>query len=298
MRGLTPFVNFAVTSPLLLMDRRRFLIRCGMSAAVAAGIGYPLLIERYRFQVNRYEIPIVGLPPEFEGFTVVHLTDLHYGFLMPMAVIRHLIRQANALQKDVIVCTGDYVHEHNRTNQIDKVWPELSQLRARQGVYSVLGNHDHWADSNRSLDCLRRSGQDVRHKAVSITRGLARIWIGGAGDFWEDTPGVDRAFEGVAPEEKKILLAHNPDTVDTAFHTRIDLVISGHTHGGQVVVPFWGPPILPVLNKTYSSGLIQTKKATVFISRGLGWAILPVRLNCLPEIAVLRLVRRQPAADA
>ena len=258
-------------------------------------IGYPVLIERYRFQINRYEIPIAGLPPEFEGFSIVHLTDLHYGFLMPLAVVRRLIRQANMLEKDAIACTGDYVHQHNRTEQIDKVWPELIKLRAAEGVYSVLGNHDHWADSRKSLDWLRRSGQDVRHRAVSVTRDSARIWIGGAGDRWEDVSGVDEAFRFVPDGETKILLAHNPDTVDTAFHVRIDLVISGHTHGGQVVVPFWGPPILPVLNKRYSSGLIQTKKTTLFISRGLGWAILPLRFNCLPEIAVLRLTgRRRP----
>jgi len=280
------------------MNRRSFLKRCLLSAAAAGVIGYPLFVERYRFQVNRYDVPVAGLPPKFEGFTVVHLTDLHYGPLMPLAVVRHLIRRANAIEKDMIVCTGDYVHEHNRTKQIDRVWPELVKLQAPHGVYSVLGNHDHWADTRKSLDWLRTSGQDVRHRAVPINRGSARIWIGGAGDFWEDAPGIDQAFRTVPPGETKILLAHNPDTVDTAYHTRIQLVISGHTHGGQVVVPFWGPPILPVLNKKYSSGLIHTQKTTLFISRGLGWAIVPVRLNCLPELAVIRLVRQQRGVDA
>ncbi len=279
------------------MNRRSFLKRCSLTAAIAAICGYPLLVERYLFQVNRYQIPVAGLPPEFEGFTIVHLTDLHYGFLMPMVVIRHLIHQANALKKDVIVCTGDYVHEHNRTEQIDRVWPELSKLQAVHGVYSVLGNHDHWADSSRSLDWLHRSGQDVRHQAVSISRGAARLWIGGAGDFWEDDPGIDRAFKTVPPGETKILLAHNPDTIDTAYHTRLNLVISGHTHGGQVILPFWGPPILPVINKRYASGVVATEKTMLFISRGLGWAILPVRLNCLPEIAVLRLSRQLLTVD-
>ena len=271
------------------MNRRRFLKRSALAAALATIVGYPLMVERYRFQINHYDIPVAGLAPEFDGFSIVHLTDLHYGFLMPLVIIRHLIRKANGLKKDVIVCTGDYVHEHNRTRQIDTVWPELIRLRATDGVYSVLGNHDHWANSVRSLDWLARSGQDVRHRAVPITRKSQRLWIGGAGDFWEDEPGIDRAFSAVPPGETKILLAHNPDTIDTAFHTRIDLVISGHTHGGQIILPFWGPPILPVINKRYSSGLIRTADTTLFISRGLGWAILPLRLNCLPEIAVLRL---------
>ena len=277
------------------MNRRKFLIRCSFGAAAAAVFGYPAMIERYRFQVNRYEVPVVDLPPEFEGFTIAHLTDLHYGFLMPLTVVRYLIRKANALEKDMIVCTGDYVHEHGQTGQIDSVWPELIKLRAKDGVYSVLGNHDHWADTSKSLYWLRASGQDVRHRAVSIRRGPAQIWIGGAGDLWEDDPGIDRAFEPVPPGEVKILLAHNPDTVDTAYRRRLSLVISGHTHGGQVVLPVWGAPILPVRNKRYSSGLIHTTKTTLFISRGLGWAILPVRLNCLPEIALLKLVRPKAA---
>jgi predicted MPP superfamily phosphohydrolase len=280
------------------MNRRSFLKRWLRLILVAGVVGYPLFIERYRFQINRYDIPVAGLPPVFEGFTIVQLTDLHYGPLMPLALVRHLIHQANALEKDIIVCTGDYVNEHDRAKQIDRVWPELIKLEAADGVYSVLGNHDHWADARKSIDWLRRSGQDVRHRAVAINRGAARIWIGGAGDFWEDEPGIDRAFRTVPPQEFKILLAHNPDTIDTVYTTRVDLVIAGHTHGGQVRVPFWGPPVLPVINKRYASGIIHARHTTLFISRGLGWAIVPVRLNCLPEIAVLRLKQASAAGVA
>ncbi len=276
------------------MNRRSFLKRGLRFIIAGAVVGYPLFIERYRFQVNRYDVPAAGLPQEFEGFTIVQLTDLHYGPLMPLTLVRHLVQRANALEKDIIVCTGDYVNERDRANQIDRVWPELIKLEAPGGVYSVLGNHDHWADARKSIDWLHRSGQNLRHRSVAISRGASRIWIGGAGDFWEDELGIDRAFRTAPPGEFKILLAHNPDTIDTVYTTRIDLAIAGHTHGGQVRVPFWGPPILPVINKRYASGIVHTGHTTLFISRGLGWAIVPVRLNCLPEIAVLRL--RQAAA--
>lgn len=273
------------------MSRRKFLARGALGALGACLAGYPFFIERYLFQVNTYNIPVANLPVEFNGFTIVQLTDLHYGFLMPLSAIRYIAHKANALHKDLIVCTGDYVHERNSTRQIDTVWPELNQLSAEHGVYSVLGNHDHWSNFQRSLYWLSRSGQNVRHRAVSINKGAARIWIGGAGDYWEDELGIDRAFQNVPPRDCKILLAHNPDTADTGFQTRIDLMISGHTHGGQVVIPFRGPPILPVANKRYASGFIKTNKTRLFISKGLGWAIIPVRLNCLPEIAVLKLER-------
>jgi predicted MPP superfamily phosphohydrolase len=274
-----------------LTNRRNFLKTVCFGTGAALVSAYPFFIERYLFQINTYVIPVPRLPESFQDFTIVQITDLHYGFLMPMAAVKHVIDRTNRLEKDLVVCTGDNVHERNSTRQIDAVWPELMRLEAPCGVYSVLGNHDHWADSGRSLEWLKRSGQNLHHRAVAIQKDGHRIWIGGAGDFWEDTPGIDHAFRNVPAEACKILLAHNPDTADTSFRTAIDLMISGHTHGGQVVIPFWGPPILPVANKRYSSGLINTAKMRIFISRGIGWAIIPVRLNCLPEIAVLKLRR-------
>jgi hypothetical protein len=271
------------------MDRRQFLKSASIGAGAVLLASYPFFIERYLFQVNTYEIPVPRLPSAFHGFTIVQITDIHYGFLMPMAAVRHVIARTNRLEKDLVVCTGDYVHERNSNRQIDAVWPELNRLEAPFGVFSVLGNHDHWADTDRSLEWLQRSGQNLRHRATALRKGRHRIWIGGAGDYWEDDLGVDRAFENVPPEECKILLAHNPDTADTFFQTAVDLIIAGHTHGGQVVVPFWGPPILPVSNKRYSSGLIAGSKIRVFISRGIGWTLVPVRFNCRPEIAVLKL---------
>ncbi len=107
----------------------------------------------------------------------------------------------------------------------------------------------------------------------------------------EDELGIDDAFRHVPDSDCKILLSHNPDSADTDYKSRIDLMISGHTHGGQVIIPFVGAPILPVKNKLYSSGHIRNEGTNLYISRGLGWAMIPVRFNCLPEISVLRLVR-------
>jgi len=272
------------------MNRRSFLKLALYGGATALLGSYPVFIERNLVQVNRYEIPIADLPTSFHGFTIAQLTDLHLGFLVSESVIRGIVHRTNSLRTDLVVCTGDYVHERNATRQIDKVWPILSKLKAKHGVYSVLGNHDHWADTRRSLYWLARTGQDLRHQCKPITRGEDRVYIGGAGDLWEDRLKIDKTFMGVRRNECKILLAHNPDSVDTAFDTALSLVISGHTHGGQVVVPFYGPPVLPVNNKAYASGLITTPRTQLFISRGLGWAIYPIRFNCYPEIAVLELV--------
>lgn len=272
------------------MNRRAFLKFMLYGGAVAIVGSYPVLIERNIVYVNRYKIPIDNLPPSFHGFTLAQLTDVHIGFLVSESFVEGIVHRTNRLRADVIVCTGDYVHERNTIEEIEKVWPILSKLKAKYGVYSVLGNHDHWADFDRSLYWLERTGQNIRHECKAIYKGRDRILIGGAGDYWEDELKIDMAFSCSNENECRLLLSHNPDSVDTEFNTPLSLVLSGHTHGGQVVIPFFGPPMLPVKNKDYSSGLISTPRAQLFISRGIGWAIYPVRFNCYPEIAVLELV--------
>lgn len=278
------------------MNRRSFLKLALSSGALALVGSYPIFIERNIVLVNRYKIPVDNLPPAFHGFTLAHLTDVHLGFLVSQSFVEEIVHRINGLDTDVIVCTGDYVHESNSIEEIDKVWPILSKLSARHGVYSVLGNHDHWADTNRSLYWLERSGQNIRHQCKPIYKGRERILIGGAGDFWGDELKIDRIFSGSDQDDIRILLSHNPDSVDTEFVTPLSLVLSGHTHGGQVVIPFGGAPWVPVKNKNYVSGLIATPRTSLFISRGIGWTILPMRFNCYPEIAVLELVNPRLAA--
>lgn len=270
---------------------RRQLIKFTLYGGACTLIGsYPVFIERYMVQVNHYVVSINNLPLPFQGFTLAHLTDIHLGFLVSADFVKGIIQKTNALKTDMIVCTGDYVHARNTLEEIDQVWPLLAQLQAKYGVYSVLGNHDHWADLERSLYWLERTCQNLRHRYQSIAKAGKRILIGGTGDFWEDVLKIDEVFASSDPDECKILLSHNPDAVDTDYETSLSLVLSGHTHGGQVVIPGWGAPVLPVKNKKYISGLIKTAKTQLFISRGIGWAIYPVRFNCYPEIAVLHLV--------
>jgi predicted MPP superfamily phosphohydrolase len=272
------------------ITRRQFLKRLSSFGSLGLVASYPVFIERSIVLTNTYRIPVPNLPKAFSGLRIVHLTDLHYGFLVPLKFIGHVVRRANELKPDLIVCTGDYVHEKNSTAQINEVWPVLSRLTAPLGVYSVLGNHDHWADTERSDHWLKRTGQDLRHKTVRLEREGQGLWIAGAGDLWEDRRNLDGLLGGIPDHDCRIVLAHNPDTADTNYSRRIDLMLSGHTHGGQVNIPFIGPPVLPVRNKTYSSGLKRSPRGCrVFISRGIGWTIYPIRFNCYPEIAVLEL---------
>ncbi len=273
------------------ITRRQFLRRASCLGFLGILASYPVFIERYIVLTNIYRIPVPNLPEAFSGFRIVQLADLHYGLLVPIGLIRHVVSRANQLKPDLIVCTGDYVHERNSAAQIEKVWPVLSKLTAPFGVCSVLGNHDHWADTARSDYWLKRTRQDLRHKVVRIQRERQTLWLAGAGDLWEDHRNLDAILSKIPDPECRIVLAHNPDSADTTYFGRIDLMVSGHTHGGQVDIPFLGTPVLPVQNKNYSSGLKQSLRGSrVFISKGIGWAIYPVRFNCYPEIAVLELV--------
>jgi len=173
---------------------------------------------------------------QFLRFTVVHLTDLHYGFLEPLSFLEQVVEKANGLRKDVIVCTGDYVLKRvGRSPKIDKIWSVLSELMAPLGVYSVLGNHDHWVDSASSIHWLQKSGQDLRHRVHCFEREGQRLWLAGGGDLQEDHMSFDTLLETVPQGDCRIVLAHNPDSADSHFSQRVDLMVCGHTHGGQWV---------------------------------------------------------------
>jgi len=213
---------------------------------------------------------------------------------VPLRLIKSVIERANAIPRDMIVCTGDYIHERNSAHQIEKIRPVLATLNAPFGVLSVLGNHDHWGDTKRSVSWLNKAGQNMRHHIRNIGKNGQGLWFIGAGDLWEDHVSIDGLMKPIPKDECAIILAHNPDSADTIVESKPDLFISGHTHGGQVNIPFFGTPILPVENKNYSFGLKRSiSDIPVFISRGIGWALCPVRFNCFPEIAVLTLTKNR-----
>ncbi|NCU41021.1 twin-arginine translocation signal domain-containing protein [Candidatus Saccharibacteria bacterium] len=189
------------------MNRRQFLKFSALTAATGIICSYPVFIERYAVQVNIYKISLPTLPQQFNVFTIVHLTDLHYGPLVQLFFIRYIIGITNSLKKDVTVYTGDYVHKRNTDEEINVVWPVLSELRAPCGVFSVLGNHDHWADSNRSAYWLERSGQNIRNSTYCFEREGKRLWIAGGGDLWEDHKNFDSILMNIPEEDCRIVLA-------------------------------------------------------------------------------------------
>jgi uncharacterized protein len=268
------------------MNRRKFL---GLALkTVAAGGAYTALEAKW-CRVTSVSIEMPRLPESFAGLRIAFLSDIHHGPFVPLAYVRHAVAMANALAPDLILLGGDYVHRNR--SYIAPCIHELGKLQAPLGVHAVLGNHDHWESASETKQALAQAKiRELTNTAIWLQRGEARLRLGGVGDLWEDRQRLHSVLDGVSEKDPCLLLSHNPDYVERIQDGRIGLVLSGHTHGGQVVVPGYGSPIVPSrYGQKYAHGLVQGPVARVFVTRGVGTVTPPVRLFCRPEIALLTL---------
>ena len=254
-----------------------------------------LLLMAYSFFESRWvkitEIAIksVEIPDSFNGSKVLFLTDIHFGAYLTSGRLSRIVKQVNALHPDLILLGGDYV---NRTSRhIEPVFRELGQLQSVFGTYGALGNHDHWADAALTRKMMLQYGiQSVDNQSVWIRKGNDSIKIGGVGDWWEDVQQPENTLKDLKPSDFAILLSHNPDYLDNFQSDRIDLTLSGHTHGGQITFFGWWAPILRSdFGQKYRYGIIHSGKMVSYISSGIGAVLVPFRFFCRPEIVVIQL---------
>lgn len=272
------------------LTRRGFLkggaIFCGALAFDS------VFVETIRIRVEETVIRIAGLPPDFEGFKICQLTDIHHGMAFDIEYLARCVRQANELAPDLFVLTGDYVESDKR--YFPEVVKTLAGLEAKHGAFAILGNHDYYAGAEAAADVFKANGIPLlANRHIVITSGGAKICLAGVKDFVEDSADAAAALKGAPIDAPVILLSHNPDYAESLpLRQRIDLVISGHTHGGQVRLPFstFAPFVPSLYGQKYTGGLVRLGSGTqVYVSRGIGAAILPMRFNCPPELALLRL---------
>ncbi len=271
-------------------SRRAFLKRLGWAAGGLAvgGAGLDVAGERFWVQVTHPRIVVPGLPAAFEGLRICHLTDVHHGPWLSLKHVRKVVELALRQEPDVFVITGDLSHKHSR--YVLPVWDAMTPLEAPLGVWSVMGNHDWWHGIGPSRRGAEAAGiRMLDNRATALERGGERLWLAGVGDLWEDEQDLTGALAQTPADEPAILLTHNPDYADEMKDARVKLMLAGHSHGGQICPPFMGP--LKVPNKMkYAAGLVQTGVSQIYISRGIGMAILPFRMNCRPELPVFELV--------
>jgi uncharacterized protein len=300
------------------MNRRDFLkllLVAGLGLPAAA-TAYALEVEPAWIEVTQTDVFIPGLPAPFDGLRLAHLSDLHFGTYLPLRRLEHVVDQVNSLGVDLVALTGDYVSEpvtatymrdrimrlpnpvFRRSPNAEAVFgtciPRLAQIEAPYGLLAVLGNHDHWVDAAVGRKHLAAAGiRLVENRHVVLERGGAALVVAGVDDLWEGEQDLKAAFSGAPPagEAPRLLLCHNPDfAVDpTVDLHRVSLMLSGHTHGGQVTVPGLGAPLLPIENRQFARGLVRTAWGQVYVSRGIGQTTPPVRFMTRPEIAVIKL---------
>ena len=248
-----------------------------------------------RFTVNDERIWLDALPNSFHGLRVVQISDIHHGLFLPKEWLSEAVRQANRLNPDIIALTGDFVTYSKRN--IGPAAELLGRLRARYGVFAVLGNHDFRVDPSAITEALRRQHIDVlRNRHVTLWFGGESLYLAGVDDYGYGAD-LRRAMRGVPREAATVLLAHNPRVIHLASRHNVSLVLSGHTHGGQVNLPLFGTVYGRSPERLrYKIGWDRMAATQIYVSRGIGTIVLPWRLRCPAEITHLELLQGASSA--
>jgi predicted MPP superfamily phosphohydrolase len=268
-----------------------------------ARVHYATRVEPTWLELTRHEVPVAELPPAFRGMRLVQMTDFHGSRKVTPGYLREAVELAQAQEPDLAVLTGDFIHHGFK--HIKGVARELGRLEAPHGVFAVLGNHDfsvrnalgmrRYRDLHRAVsDALEDQGIRVlRNETVRLMRGAESLHLTGLEDLWSRMCDVEQAYADSRDALARLVLAHNPCTIDHLGGRRCDLMLSGHTHGGQVNLPGLGRVTLSRNGRRFAAGMYRVGDSHLYVNKGVGFGFR-VRFNVRPEVALLTL---QPAAE-
>ncbi|MFN8483371.1 MAG: metallophosphoesterase [Anaerolineae bacterium] len=289
-----------VSSTRILAETRREYGLRRLARYSRTAVEYLLTLRRHP-KPNEFDQPRVDhlplawpdLPPALDGLRIVQLSDLHVCAWMPLPLLQRAARLAVAQRPDVIVLTGDYISHARHADRYARIAAEgMADLRAPLGVYACLGNHDYEGDPRTIVREFERVGIPMlvnTHRRLAV--GGEALWLLGVDSARSGRPDLARALAGVPGDGFKVLLAHEPDFADRVAPAAVHLQLSGHSHGGQIVVPSVPVRWLPRLGRKYPRGLYRIGDMALYTNRGLGAGVLPLRHNCPPEITVIQLKR-------
>jgi predicted MPP superfamily phosphohydrolase len=285
---------------------RRNLLKNGFRFSLLALLGFGFA-GRNNVKTDQVTLRFSNLPEAFDGFRIVQISDLHASFWVGKPYLSGVIDQVNTLPKDLVVITGDII-----TGSVNDFWKRwlpsaggdyiamavetLSKLTSGPKL-AVLGNHDQWdgkETEGRLVNELLNIDIDVlRNRSQTLTRGTDRIALAGTDDLWF-TYDIDRALKDVPPEMFTIVLCHSPDVrEDIDARQKVELALCGHTHGGQVAIPYLSHHFIPINNSArYLAGLVEEPYGYTYVNRGIGTLVFPFRIGAPPEITSITLVRR------
>jgi predicted MPP superfamily phosphohydrolase len=286
-----------------VLTRRRFLAGAAVSAAAVSL--YSGELERHALTTEHRTVKIRNLPASFHGFTIAQLSDFHYRDYNEPYFIQHAVQAVNRLNPDMVALTGDFITAHRIPESSSVFGDRIRSDDANdcaailQGItcplrFCSLGNHDA-VDSKGVLAALRANHlAPLYNEHFAIDRGGDRLWVAGVADAYYDIPNLATTLPARKENEPVVLLGHEPDFADTVAHYGpVDLMLCGHTHGGQVRIPFMPALFLPAMGVRYVEGLFQVGNGMqLYVNRGLGTMHVPFRFNCPPELTQITL---QPA---
>jgi uncharacterized protein len=255
-------------------------------------IGFYVMIEPHWLMVKTYIIVNQDIPENFHNTKIIFLSDIHHGPYFSISRIRSLVNKVNLEKPDIILLGGDYVHRGAK--YITPCFYELRNLKAPLGVYGVLGNHDHWTNPDLTRKRMAEAGIALTdNRAFWLWKDGERIKIGGVGDYYEDVQDINPTTSDAQKSDFVILLSHNPDYAEWLKTDKVDLMLSGHTHGGQVTLfGFWAPLIPSSYGQKYRTGLIDLERFKIIVSNGIGAITPPVRFFARPQIVTVILKRK------
>ena len=269
------------------MTRREFLRR-GAGVAAVAGLGGGVF-GAYALQSHSRQAAIPRLPAAFDGLRVALIGDTHHGLYFPLSTVDASVQMARDFEPDIVLLLGDYAYGDAR--YLSPAIERLATLRAPLGVHAVLGNHDNKLGRQRAIEaCEQQKVSLLLNRGVWLERSGERIYLAGIDDLWTGFPDLDQALHGTGPDDCVFLASHNPDVIEQIRPGQAAFVFSGHTHGGQLHVPFLGSPMVPSkFGQKYRYGFVAGPHVAGYVTSGVGSVFPPIRFNCPPEVACLTL---------
>lgn len=276
-----------------------FKIAAVLIAAFLLITAYAYFIEPRRLVISEAILKVPHWSKELNGFKIVAISDIHAGSnSITEERLQKIAEAANAQNPDVIVLLGDYVSQIRGMRgplkmPIEVIAENLKGMRAKYGIYAVIGNHDHWYNEAKCREAFEKAGFKVlENEMASINLNRKTISLIGIEDFWKRYKvDIKDQLSDINPQENIIGITHNPDSFDQTPDA-LSLLIAGHTHGGQVNIPFYGPPIL-VAKSEYTRGHIEKDGKNLYVTSGIGTSGPPVRFGVPPEIAVITLEAKE-----
>jgi predicted MPP superfamily phosphohydrolase len=252
-------------------------------------LGIYVFLEPFLLEEKYVDLQSPDLPEQFRDTRIVFLTDIHHGPYFSRARLGRLVNRVNGLQPDIVLLGGDYVHRS--PNYIKPCFAELKNLEAPLGVYGVLGNHDHWEGAALTRQCMAGAGiRLIDNEAYWLEKNGGRIKVGGVGDYLEDILDIEPTIADVNNNDFVVLVTHNPDYAEEMGTDKVDLVLAGHTHGGQVTFfGLWAPILPSEYGQKYRTGIVEVVGAKVIVSNGVGNITPPVRFFARPQIIIVDL---------